>query len=341
MLRVNEIHEGARMDWYDCIPKVELHIHLEGAIPLPALWELVHKYGGDPDVPDLQSLAHRFEYRDFPHFIQTWIWKNRFLREYGDFTLIAEAVARDLAAQNVLYAESFFSPTEFARHGLHIQRLTEAIRAGLDRVPEIEIALVADMVRDSTPEEAARTLVEVNEVRELGVIGIGIGGLEQGFPPEPFEQVYAQARQLGLHTSAHAGEGAGPASIWGAIRSLKVERIGHGTRAEEDPTLVDYLAEKRIPLEMCPISNLRTKVVASPQAHPVRRYFERGLLVTINTDDPKMFGNSLADEYRLLVEELGFTPEEIRLLLLNGVQAAWISEQKKAWLAKRILEFRL
>ncbi len=157
--------------WFERVPKVELHLHLEGAIPLDALWTLVRKYGGDPGVPDPDSLRRRFEYRDFQHFIEIWTWKNRFLREYEDFTLIAESVARDLAAQNIRYAEVFYSPSDFACHGLRTQRITEAVRAGLSRVPGIEIGLVADLVRDYGPEMAEITLLEVNEVREKGVIG--------------------------------------------------------------------------------------------------------------------------------------------------------------------------
>jgi adenosine deaminase len=322
------------MSWFERVPKVELHLHLEGAIPHDALWELVQKYGGHPSVPDLEALVHRFEYRDFAHFIETWIWKNGFLREYEDFTFIAEAVARDLAGQNIRYVEAFFSPSDFFHHGLGTQRLTEAIRTGLSRVPEVEVALVADLVRDSGPEKAAVTLAEVNEVRDLGVVGIGMGGSEQAFPPEPFEAVYEKARQLGFHTSAHAGEAAGAASIWGAIRSLRVDRIGHGTRAKEDESLLDYLAEHRIPLEMCPISNVRTGVVDSLEEHPVRRYFERGIIVTINTDDPKMFGNSLAEEFMLLEGKLGFSRDEIRSCILQGIQAAWLPEDRKQQLAE-------
>jgi adenosine deaminase len=216
--------------------------------------------------------------------------------------------------------------------------LTHAIRAGLSRVPEIEIALVADLVRDSTPKQAAITLAEVNEVKELGVIGIGIGGSEQKFPPEPFKEVYAQARNFGFHTSAHAGEAAGAPSIWGAICELGVERIGHGTRAEEDPSLVDYLAETQIPLEMCPLSNVRTGVVGSIDEHPIRRYHQHGLVVTVNTDDPKMFGNSLAEEYRLLETRLGFSRAEIRGLVLQGIRASWLPQDRKQQLLQEFCE---
>jgi len=203
-------------NWFERIPKVELHIHLEGAIPYDALWELVKKYGGDPEVPTLEALLRKFEFKDFPHFIDTWVWKNQFLREYEDFTFIAEAVARDLLEQNIRYVEAFYSPPDFTdRHGLTTQKLTEAIRAGFSQVSEIEINLVADLVRDFGPEKAAHTLAEVAEVKALDVIGIGIGGSEQNFPPEPFKDIYEQARVFGFHTSAHAGEVAGAESVWG------------------------------------------------------------------------------------------------------------------------------
>jgi adenosine deaminase len=173
-------------------------------------------------------------------------------------------------------------------------------------------------------------------VQELGVIGVGIGGSEQLYPPAPFREVFARARAMGFHTTAHAGEAAGPESIWGALRELQVERIGHGTRAAEDPALLDYLVEHRIPLEMCPISNVRTGVVPSPAAHPIRRFFEMGTLVTVNTDDPKMFGNSLAEEYMLLETTLGFASDEIQTIILNGVRASWLPEARKRALARSI-----
>lgn len=323
--------------WFERVPKVELHLHLEGAIPHDALWSLLQKYGGDPSVPDLKSLQRKFEYRDFPGFIEAWVWKNRFLREYDDFTFIAEAVARDLVRQNIRYAEVFYSPSDFFRHGLQTQKLTEAIRAGLKRVPQVEIGLVCDVVRDRGPENAVRNLAEISEVKRLGVIGITIGGSEQDYPPEPFADVYEKARQLGFHTSAHAGEAAGAASVWGAISSLKVERIGHGTRAIEDAKLLKYLAEHKIPLEVCPLSNVRTGVVPSIEAHPMRRFVNAGLTVTISTDDPKMFGNSLAEEYGLLEGKLGFSRDEIRAVILQGIDASWLASERKRQMAA---EFR-
>ncbi len=323
--------------YFERLPKVELHLHLEGAIPLPVLWTLMGKYGGDPIVRSMEDLAARFRYRDFPHFIETWVWKNGFLREYEDFTLIAREGARDLASQHVLYAETFYSPSDFAGHGLEVQRLTEAIRAGLRQVPEIEIALITDLVRDRGPGRADRELSALSELRtEMGIVGVGIGGSEQDYPPQPFGRVYERARNLGFRTTAHAGEAAGPESVWGALRDLRVERIGHGTRAAADPALVDYLGEHRIGVELCPISNVRTGVIASVAQHPARLYFDRGLALSVNTDDPKLFNNTLAEEYTALCSELGFTTGEIHALVDQAVGCSWLPQARKGELLRRL-----
>ncbi len=323
--------------WFRRVPKVELHLHLEGAIPLPALWELMEKYGGDPEVRTFEDLERRFEYRNFAEFIQTWIWKNRFLREYEDFEFIAEAIANDLKKQNILYAEAFYSPSTHAvRSSLQTGRITEALRRGLARVPGIEVSLIADLTRDLGPRSAERTLMEINEVRGFGVIGIGIGGTEYEYPPHLFSKVYERARHLGFHTTAHAGEVANSESVWGAIRELRVERIGHGTRAVEDDSLIEYLRQTRIPIEMCPISNVRTGAVSSIQEHPIRRFYDAGLVVFVNTDDPTMFKTSLADELRVLHEVHGFTPAEIRKLIINAAESSWVPDRYKRILIEKL-----
>ena len=320
--------------WLDAIPKIELHLHLEGAIPHAALRELIAKYDGARAVPSTAELDARFRYSTFREFLDAWMWKNGYLRQLEDFTWIAQEVARDLARQNVVYAEVFCSPPDF--EPLETQRLIEAIRLGFARVPEIELALVPDLVRDYGPERGARELSEVAEVRALGVVGIGIGGTESAYPPQAFAGVYARARQLGLRTTAHAGEVAGARSIWGALDVLQVDRIGHGTRAEEDPALLVALAERRVPLEMCPISNVCTGSIASLGDHPIRRYFDRGLLVTVNTDDPGMFGNSLAQEYLRLIDDWGFTTDEIVSLVRNALEASWLTPSRRLELSARL-----
>ena len=317
------------IDWFESVPKTEIHLHLEGAIPHAALWKLVQKYGGDPSVQEFEDLQARFEYRDFPHFLDMWAWKNGFLREYEDFEFIAEAIARKLASQNIQYTEVFYSPPDFACHGLLTQKLTEAIRAGLDQVSDIEVALIADLVRDYGPEQARLTLQEVEEVRNLGVIGIGLGGAEHKHPAELFEDVFLEANEMGFHTTAHAGEGAGAESVRCAITNLRVHRVGHGIRAIEDEELLELIAKTQVPLEICPISNIRTGIVDTLSEHPIRNFFERGILVTVNTDDPEMFNNTLAQEYRLLEQEAGFSRSQTRQLILNGIEATWLPADRK------------
>ena len=321
-------------DWFHAVPKAELHLHVQGAIPLDALWELIRKYD-DSSVSDPSALRERFAYRDFPQFIQTWVWVRGFMREYDDIRFTTEAFARQLVAQNILYAEVFFSPSDYHENGLETQKIVEAYRTGLERVPEVRVSLIADLVRDFGPEKAAVTLAEVTEVRDLGIVGIGIGRSEHLVPPELFRDVYAHARRAGFRTSAHAGEAAGPESVWGAVRELEVDRIGHATRAVEDPELVDHLAEQRIPLEMCPVSNLRTGVVPSLEEHPVRRFWERGLVGPVNTDDPTMFGTTLAEEYRLLESRLGFSRDEIRSLILQAIESSWLDVDARDALVER------
>ncbi len=326
--------------WLARIPKTELHLHLEGAIPLDAMWELIQKYGGDPTVPSHEALVERFNFRDFPHFLQMWIWKNRFLREYEDFEYLSTAFAKDLVRQNIRYAEVFFSPVRFVDVGLQTPRLFESIRNGLSSAPDVEVALIGDLVRDYGPDRAMATLKEFEEVKQHGVIGIGIGGSEHKFPPELFTAVYREAREMGFRTTAHAGEAAGPPSVWGAIRELEAERIGHGARSIEDESLVDYLADHQIPLELCPLSNIKTAVFDLIENHPVRRLYDRGVLLTINTDDPMMFGNSLVDDYAALVEVHGFTRDEVKTLILNGVQASWLpSDRKERFVEEFTAEF--
>lgn len=316
--------------WLQALPKVELHLHLEGAIPMPALWQLIEKYGGDPSVPTEADLPGRLTYADFPDFIAAWIWKNGFIRAYEDFSFIAEAMARDLAQQNIRYAEVFFSPSRFLDQGLEPQSLAQAIRKGLDRVPETEIWLIADLVRDHGPEQARHTLAQVREVMDCGIIGIGIGGSEHLYPPEPFAPVYESARALGLRTSAHAGEAAGPESVRGAVEALGVDRIGHGIAARQDPSVMALLAERQIPIELCPLSNVATGSIAAIDDHPVREFWQAGLMLTVNTDDPGMFHNSMVAEFMALHDVFGFGRDEIRTLILNGIEASWQAADRKA-----------
>lgn len=325
------------MDWFDALPKVELHVHLEGAIPLPFLWTLIQRHGGDPEVPDLAALERRFHYRDFHHFLRTWVWKNRFLRTLDDLSDMAEAVARSFVEQHIIYVEAHCSPIDVREHGLSIVDAIRAYRRGLGRVPGVTVGLIVDLVRNYGAEEAERTLDAVLRVRDQGVLGIGLGGDELNFPPQDFARVFARARAAGLHVTAHAGEGAGPPSIRHALADLGVERIGHGIRCIEDDALVRELVDSRIPLEVCPTSNLRTGIVQRFAGHPITRLRDAGVVVTVNTDDPAMFGCSLAGEFRRLTEEHGWTRVEVRDSLLTAVSASWLTDAGRATLRQRLV----
>jgi len=313
---------------FNNIPKIKNHLHLEGAIPYETLWQLIQKYGGDDTVADLNQLKEKFKYRDFSHFIEMWIWKNQFIREYEDFRLISEATFKDLVRQNVKYAEIFISPSLF-KQKLATQKIVEAISESIANNHDIKINLIVDLVRDFGQEKEIETLYEINEVKDYGIIGIGIGGSEHKYPPELFIELYEQARKFGFKTTAHAGEAAGTKSIWSAIRNLKVDRIGHGTRAVEDIELIDYLSENKIPVELCPLSNLRTKVIKSIEEHPIKTFLDREIPFSINTDDPKMFGNSLAEEYQAIKDTFKLTNKEIHSIIINSIKTTWLNEKDK------------
>lgn len=310
------------------IPKIENHLHLEGAIPLETIWNLIRKYGGDKSVPEISKLRDKFEYTDFSHFINTWSWKNQFIREYEDFALITESVVRDLKIQQVRYAEIFISPSLFKKR-LDIQRIVETISSTILKSAGIKINLIVDLVRDYGPASEMRTLFEIYEAKNPLIIGIGIGGSENEYPPELFIKLYKQARKFGYKTTAHAGEAAGPKSIWSALLELKVDRIGHRTRAVEDKNLLKYLADLKIPIEVCPISNLRTKVVSKMKEHPVKIFIDMGIPVSINTDDPKMFHNSLAEEYQLIMESFNYSLENIYDIIISSIDTTWLDQKEK------------
>lgn len=319
----------------ETLPKTELHLHLEGAIPVDVLLELIHKYDGTRETPDMARLAERLTYRDFPHFLDTWRWMCHFVREKEDFTRIAAGVAKELSAQNVRYAELHFSPPDFLRHGLSITGIAKAVRAGLDAAGDPEVALIIDLCRQYGPEQGRRWLAEVVEVaEEAGIVGIGLGGPEHLAPAEPYSEVFRLAQSHGLRRVAHAGEAAGPESIWAALNALGAERIGHGTRAVIDPDLMSHLRDTGIPLEVCPTSNVCTGVVPGIEHHPVRQLFDFGVRITLSSDDPTFFGTNINSEYSLLRDRFEFSDGDLARVARNGFEVAFISEERRAALLR-------
>jgi adenosine deaminase len=326
------VHAKESGQFVNEIPKVELHLHLEGAIPLQTLFNFIQREGTEPSLETVDDLRKRLAYTDFAHFIDVWVWKNSFIEDERDFDEIAYHVLRDLSAQNVKYVEAFYSPGDYVGRGFSVQGITECLLEGRERARRdfgIRCELVVDVIRGDGPDVALGRLDEVAPYLGKGVVGIGLGGSEADFPADPYEGVFREARARGFSLTAHAGEAAGPESIWACIDKLGVERIGHGVRAREDPRLVSLLKERQVPLEMCVTSNVRTGVVESFEAHPIKQYFQQGLTVTVNSDDPTMFDTSISQEYLILARELGFTAGELRALSLNGVDASFMADGDK------------
>jgi adenosine deaminase len=315
------------------MPKVEIHLHMEGAIPHETLLDQIRRKGTEPSIRTVDDLRKKLTYTDFANFIDLWVWKNTFIKDEHDFEEIAYAVLAGLSRQNVKYVEAFYAPGDYSGHGLSVEGITECVIAGKERARRdhgIRCQLILDLIRDHGPEIGMRRLDEVAPYLGRGVVGIGIGGSEQTFPPGPYAPVYREARKRGFRLTAHAGEVAGADSIRTAVRELGAERIGHGLRAYEDPEVVAMLKERQIPLEMCIVSNARTGVCPSIRDHPIKDYFRQGLMVTVNSDDPSMFSATLTDEYLALTRELGFTLDEVKRVALNGVEASFLPAEEKA-----------
>ncbi len=326
-------------------PKAELHLHMEGAIPLPLLFAMIKRSGDLPGIGSIEDLAARFSYRDFHHFLYLWAWKNQFITNERDFEQIAYAVLANARQQNILYAEMFISPADHTPRGLTAEGIIAATLAGCANARRdcgIVTQIIIDLVRDSGLDSGWRSIEAATPFLGRGVVGIGLGGTEDRFPPDPYRELFAEARRRGFRLTAHAGEGAGPASVWAALDELGAERIGHGTRAIEDGALMARLRDQQIPLEMCIMSNIRTGVTANAGSHPIKPFYQNGLVVTVNSDDPVMFGATIADEYRALADDLHLAFTDIKQIALNGIRASFLTgPHKQDWITRFEQEWAL
>ncbi|MFW9768789.1 MAG: adenosine deaminase [Candidatus Thorarchaeota archaeon] len=313
------------------LPKVELHVHTLGSIQPSTLLRIIEDEGFETPYKTEEDIIKRFQYTDFIHFISVYKEIIGYLSEEKHFEHITYDMLKHCSECNTRYVEASFSPIDHLQHNLDFSKMVDAINRGIDRARQsydIEASIRVDLVRDSTQEEAMEIL-DFIEKNPKNIVSIDIGGDETRFPPKPFAETYHRAGEMGLHLVAHAGEAAGPQSIWDAIEYLNVERIGHGVSAREDQKLVEYLRKHQIGIEMNPVSNLRTRVVESIKDHPIRDFFDKGLLVTVSSDDPSLFHTDLNNEYIQIHHHLGFTLEELFQISLNGIRTAFIDEPKK------------
>ncbi|MFZ0798977.1 MAG: adenosine deaminase [Terriglobales bacterium] len=311
------------------LPKAELHLHLEGSIEPCTLLELRQHHA--MEGASLAEVEELYNYKDFTGFLAAFKDVTGHLRTPEDYELITYRLMERLKAQNILHAEVSVSTGVCLWRKQDFPTIFEGLERGRQRGEKdfgISLLWIFDAIRQFGAEKAQSVLDLAIQFRDRNVVAFGIGGDERAGPPEWFAGVYSCAAEHGLHLTGHAGESAGPESIWGAL-NLKTERIGHGLTAGQDPELIEELAERQIPIEICVTSNLRTGCCAELAQHPVRRYFDQGLMLTLNSDDPAMFRTSLVEEYALAQEAFGFTDEHLRELARNSFEASFLPPEKK------------
>lgn len=281
-------------------PKIELHVHLEATVQPETLLAIARRNDVALPADTVEGLREFFAYRDFAHFIQVWIATTKALRTADDYRAIAVDYAAEAKRHGAVYVEAIFSPAEPVRRGSSWKKVYEGVTQGVQEARElhgVELRLTPDIPRSFTQEEGRATVEWAARYRERGVVAVGIGGLEAEYPPELWTDVFAEARALGLGSVPHAGEVAGPASVRGAIEALGADRLRHGFRAVEDEGLLAEIAARGIVCDVCPVSNLRTGIVADLADHPLPRLVEAGVLCTLNTDDPVLFDTDLTREH--------------------------------------------
>jgi aminodeoxyfutalosine deaminase len=310
------------------LPKAELHLHLEGSIDPATLLELRAQHGKSSTLAEVECL---YQYQDFTGFLMAFKDVTADLQTPEDYELITYRLMEKLKAENVLHAEVYVSVGVCLWRKQDVAAIVEALERGRlrgERDFGLSLLWIFDAVRQFGPEKAQQVAELAVRYKGSSVVGFGIGGDERQAAPELFRDVYVHAAEQGLRLTAHAGETVGPESIWGAL-NLRAERIGHALTAWQDPELVEELSQRQVPIEICITSNLRTGCCPSLADHPVKNYFDHGLMVTLNTDDPAMFGTSLNREFQVAQDTFGFTDEHLRELARNSFEASFLPAEKK------------
>ncbi|MFE3072813.1 adenosine deaminase [Streptomyces sp. NPDC059247] len=323
------------------LPKAELHVHHVGSASPRIVAELAARHPDSKVPTDPEALADYFTFTDFAHFIDVYLSVVDLVRTPEDVRLLTFEVARDMARQNIRYAELTVTPYSSTSRGIDERAFMAAIEDAR-KAAEAEFGTILRWCFDIpgeaglvSAEETAR-LATTDALRPEGLVSFGLGGPEIGVPRPQFKPYFDRARAAGLRSVPHAGETTGPQTVWDAIHELGAERIGHGTTSVQDPALLAHLAEHRIALEVCPTSNIATRAVATLDEHPIRRMVEAGVLVTVNSDDPPMFGTDLNNEYAVAARLLGLDERGVAALAKNAVEASFLDAPGKAGIVAEI-----
>ncbi|WP_328538862.1 adenosine deaminase [Streptomyces sp. NBC_00344] len=312
------------------LPKAELHLHIEGTLEPELAFALAARNGVELPYPDTESLRKAYLFSDLQSFLDLYYGLMAVLRTAEDFEELTDAYLARAAAQGVRHAEIFFDPQAHSARGVEFATVAEGISRALERSEErhgISTRLIMCFLRDSSADSALRTL-EAAQPHLHRIAAVGLDSAEVGHPPSKFREVYEAAGALGLRKVAHAGEEGPPAYVWEALDILGVERIDHGLRSIEDPALVERLVRDRVPLTLCPLSNVRLRAVDTLEEHPLRRMMDAGLLCTVNSDDPAYFGGYAGDTFHAVHEALGLGREELRTLARNSFLAAFLDDDE-------------
>jgi aminodeoxyfutalosine deaminase len=310
-------------------PKIELHVHLEATVRPETLLEIARRNDYRLPATSVTELAELYRYRDFDHFMAVWALTTNAMRHYDDFRQVVVDYAQEAARHGAVYIEGIFSPIERVWRGVEWDEVFAGYCDGAAEARErhnVEVRLTPDITRGASLEEAFEAVRYAVKYRESGIVGIGLGGEENLYPPEPFAPAFRAAKEDGLASVPHAGEVVGPSSVRGALEALEADRIRHGIRAVDDPGLVREIAGRRLVLDVCPISNLRTGAVRSLDEHPLPQLVAAGVLCSISTDDPEMFDTDLSREYAAATS-LGLSP---RLFYDAGVEGALCDGETKS-----------
>jgi adenosine deaminase len=325
--------------FFRAAPKAELHLHLQGCIRADTLLQLARRHRVDVPARTVEELREWFRFRDFRHFVETFAVLRACLVDPADYELVTYELGAELAAQHVRYAELTFTPGPEVYQGPR-ETFFDGLTRGRLRVLQdfgVELRWIFDIPRRTVtlyPDLPLMDFITDAAIngRHDGVVALGLGGTESGYPPERFAKWFDRARSAGLHSTPHAGETAGPESVWGALRALGAERLGHGVRCVEDDRLLEHVVERRIGLEVCPTSNIALGVYPSLDVHPLRALWAAGAAVTVNTDTPAIFDISLSHELELLATAFGLTNAEIDRAILNAFELSFLPEAEKATL---------
>lgn len=334
--RIKQVKK-ALIDWVEAAPKVELHLHIEGSLEPELMMALADKHGVNLPYQSIDEVRDAYNFHNLQSFLDLYYLGASVLRDEDDFYQLMYAYLQRCRLDNVVHCEIMFDPQTHTERGIGFDIFMPGFMRAIQQAKQEwgqSCMLIMSFLRHLSEESAIQTLDQARPFLHL-ITAVGLDSSELGNPPEKFTQVFALAKQLGLKRVAHAGEEGPPAYIWSATNVLEVDRIDHGVRSIEDAELVKYLVKNRIPLTVCPLSNTKLKVFEHMREHNILTLLDRGLLVTVNADDPSYFGGYLNDNYRALIEHLPLALAELVTLVKNGFEASFLpAAEKQKWLAK-------